>query len=102
MIALITMQPPPLKPKIGKYIVNCLIGVDQLGNALLGGDPDETISSRLGKIKRHHNGVIPWYRPLSKIIDLGLDKIDPNHSIDSIEYDEGKNALLDRLNREGL
>lgn len=32
-----------------KYLYNILIGIDQLVNALLGGDPDETISSRLGK-----------------------------------------------------
>lgn len=32
-----------------KYLYNILIGIDQLANAILGGDPDETISSRLGK-----------------------------------------------------
>lgn len=32
-----------------KYFYNILIGIDQLVNAILGGDPDETISSRLGK-----------------------------------------------------
>ncbi len=81
---------------LGKYILNVLIGIDQLGNSLLGGDPDETISSRLGKLKIRHGGKISWYRPLSKIIDWGLDKIDPNHSIDAIEDDEGKDAVIDR------
>lgn len=78
-----------------KWILNILIGFDQLGNAFLGGDPDETISSRLGKIKRKHKGI-PWYRPLSKMVDWGLDRIDSNHSIDAIEHDEGKNAVLDK------
>ena len=32
-----------------KYLYNILIGVDQLVNAIFGGDPDETLSSRLGK-----------------------------------------------------
>lgn len=32
-----------------KYLYNILISLDQLGNTILGGDPDETISSRLGK-----------------------------------------------------
>ena len=82
--------------KLGKWIVNVLIGLDQLGNALIGGDPDETISSRLGKLKLRHSGKIRWRRPLSKIIDMCLDRIDANHSIDAIEEDEGKNALLDR------
>jgi len=31
-----------------------------------------------------------------KMIDWGLDKIDPNHSIDAIEEDEGKEAILDK------
>jgi hypothetical protein len=78
-----------------KWILNILIGIDQLGNALAGGDPDETISSRLGKLKVKHGGTIPWTRPLSKIIDKMLDTIDPKHSIDAIEYDEGKDAIYD-------
>lgn len=81
---------------IGKWALNVLIGIDQLGNSLLGGDPDETISSRLGKLKTRHGGKIPWYRPLSKIVDWGLDKIDPNHSIDAIEPDEGSDAIIDK------
>jgi len=81
---------------VGKWILNVLIGFDQLLNAILAGDPDETISSRLGKIKIKHNGVIPWYRPLSKVVDWGLEKIDKNHSIDAIETDEGSDALVDK------
>jgi len=79
-----------------KYMLNLLISVDQLGNVIFGGDPDETISSRLGKIKKKHGGKIPWSRPVCKIIDAGLDKIDPNHSIEAIEDDEGKNAIVDK------
>ena len=81
---------------MGKWILNVLIGIDQLGNAIAGGDPDETISSRLGKMKLRYGGTIPWRRPLSKIVDWGLDKIDPNHSIDAIEPDEGSEAILDK------
>jgi hypothetical protein len=81
---------------LGKYLLNFLISIDQLGNTIVGGDPDETISSRLGKLKKRHGGTIPWRRPVAKIIDMGLDKIDKNHSIDAIEADEGQNALLDK------
>ena len=84
---------------IGKWLLNVLIGIDQGFNAVFGGDPDETISSRLGKLKRKHGGRIPWWRPLSKITDWGLDKIDPGHSIDAIEEDEGSDAILDRDKR---
>ena len=80
---------------IGKYFLNFLISIDQLGNTICGGDPDETISSRLGKIKVKHGGKIPWKKPLAKIIDWGLDKIDPGHSIDAIEKDEGDDALIE-------
>lgn len=81
---------------IGKWMLNVLISVDQLGNVIFGGDPDETISSRLGKLKVRHGGAIPWHRPVAKVIDWGLEKIDLNHSIDAIEYDEGKDAILDK------
>lgn len=40
---------------VKKYIYNILIGIDQLCNAILGGDPDETISSRLGKHVAKHD-----------------------------------------------
>ena len=76
--------------KLSKWIVNVLIGFDQLGSAVTGGDPDETISSRLGKLKLRNGGKIPWRYPLSKVINWGLDKIDPGHSVDAIEEDEGR------------
>jgi len=76
-----------------KWIVNLLISIDQLGNTVTGGDPDETISSRLGKLKVKHGGKVPWSHPLAKVIDWGLDKIDTNHSIDAIEKDEGKEQI---------
>ena len=33
----------------GRYVFNNLIALDQTWNTRFGGDPDETISSRLGK-----------------------------------------------------
>lgn len=81
--------------KVGQYIVNILYSIDQFGNAVAGGCPDETISSRLGKIKVNNGGKIPWRRPLAKIIDFGLDKIDPGHSVKAIEPDEGYMAVVD-------
>jgi hypothetical protein len=81
---------------LGKYIGNVAVSIDQLGNTLLGGAPDETISSRIGKIKVHYGGRIPWKRPIARIVDKALDKIDPNHCIDSIEIDEGHHAIVDQ------
>jgi len=77
----------------GRYLLNVLIGIDQLGNAMLFGDPDETISSRLGKIAHRNGGEILWTRPMCKIIAWGLDRIDKDHCTDAIENDEGKDAL---------
>lgn len=70
---------------IGKWGLNVLIWLDQGLNTLAGGDPDETVSSRLGRMKLAHGGAIPWTHPVSKSLDWCLDKIDENHSIDAIE-----------------
>ncbi len=84
-----------LKIIIKKYITNILISLDQTGNALCGGDPDETISSHIGKVKRSMGGAIGWKRPILKILDIILNRIDRNHSVDAIEEDEGKDSLRD-------
>lgn len=79
-----------------RWLWNILVSLDQTCGVILSPvlfyrvqHPDETISSRLGKIKVHHGGRIPWRYPLAKIVDWGLELIDPNHSIDAIEHDEG-------------
>lgn len=82
--------------KLGRWIMNVLISVDQLGNSLLAGDPDETISSRLGRIKEKYNGRIPWSRPVSKATEYILGKIQKNHCEISIESDEGDKGIFDK------
>tara|TARA_B110000967_G_scaffold209539_1_gene266150 strand:+ start:1476 stop:1862 length:387 start_codon:yes stop_codon:yes gene_type:complete len=74
------------------------ISIDQLGNVVckelfndvlilhkgtLFGNPDETISSVLGK-----NKVKNTLTKTGKALDWILNKLDPNHSIKSIEEDE--------------
>lgn len=39
------------------YLTRVAIGIDQLCNAIFGGDPDETISARLYRHRR-----LPWWR----------------------------------------
>lgn len=87
------------KTTFGRYVFNNLIALDQTWNTRTGGSPDETISSRIGKIKRANGGVIPWSHPLAKMIDAGLEAIDNNHSIEAIEEDEGDDAILNRGGR---
>ncbi len=71
---------------IYKYAWNLIIAVDQLVNAILFGDPDETISSRAAKHLGHRDG---WHW-----LARALDWIDPGHSKNALEEDEGKDALL--------
>jgi hypothetical protein len=66
------------------YFLNILLAVDQLGNAILAGDPDETISSRIGKAKLRDDLSL-----VGKVVDMVLEALDENHSIDAIEPDEG-------------
>ena len=79
-----------------KYLLNILIAIDQLGNAILFGDPDETISSRCAKILHHaaeNNVPAPWaWHALGRF----LEKIDPGHLKRSLEYCEGRNAVFKR------
>lgn len=79
---------------IPRYFLNIALAWDQWLNAHGGGDPDETVSSRLGKLQRKHNGKLPWYRPMSKFLIWGLDKIDKDHCEEAIEEDEGENGLF--------
>lgn len=67
---------------IGRYLLNLLIAIDQLGNAILGGDPDETISSRAAK-KADRRG---W-----RVIARLLEFINPGHLARAREDDEGGN-----------
>jgi len=62
---------------------NVLIAIDQLGNAYIGGDADETISSRAAK-QAHKRG----WRALGWL----LEKIDPGHMARSIEHGRGDGA----------
>lgn len=79
--------------KLRKYIYNVGMGFTQLLNALTGGDPDHSTSGRIGRKKINYGGVIPWSRPVIKVLEKALDIIDDNHCIDAIEEDEGKDAV---------
>lgn len=63
------------------YLSNLGIAISQLANAVIGGDPDESISSRCGK-------QLPRCR-LCRALCAVLNLIDRNHCRDAIEPDEG-------------
>jgi len=63
------------------YFWNILISIDQFFNTVFGGNPDETISSRLGKKKREGSKFASF---ACSILNLAED----NHCEKSIEEDE--------------
>lgn len=71
-----------------KYMWNVLIAIDQLCNAILLGDPDETMSSRMGKHLAAHDKC-----PVCNFLCKLLNYIQPNHCIKAIESDEGKDGI---------
>ena len=78
---------------IRKYLYNVWISFDQFVSTLFLGDPDETISSRLGKLEQANGGKIPWrYGPL-RLLELVLNWIETDHCRKSIEADEGKDEV---------
>lgn len=71
-----------MKP-MRQYFFNILIALDQLANTLFFGDPDETISSRLGR--EYPNSI------LRKVVDFFFGK---GHCRDVADNgDSGKSIL---------
>jgi hypothetical protein len=67
-----------------RYIWNVLIAIDQFFNAVLGGDPDETMSSRMGK------RVLRKDCRFCKFVCGILNVFEKDHCFKSIERDEGE------------
>jgi hypothetical protein len=72
---------------VWKYVFNLLIAIDQLGNTLIGGYPDETISSRAGKGALR--GSVFWTFAAA-FIDILFLPFERDHCRKAIEYDEGE------------
>ncbi|EFL52995.1 conserved hypothetical protein [Solidesulfovibrio fructosivorans JJ]] len=70
-----------------RYLWNVLLGLDQFLSALTGGDPDETVSSRVGKASAAGSR-------LGRALEICLDGVfGAGHCRRSIEEDEGKNRV---------
>lgn len=65
------------------YILNWILLVDLIGNTLLGGDPRETLSSRMGKQMQEGDCVLCGW------ICYLLDRLDPDHCQASIDPHRG-------------
>lgn len=93
---------------LGEYLLQIAISIDQLGNVMMShllnalwikkqgykfGNRDETISSAIGRNKR-----LGTLTAFGRSIDTILDKIDPNHSLNSIDYYiEPSTQIIDKL-----
>lgn len=93
---------------LGEYLLKIAISIDQLGNVQMQhllnvlwikkegykfGNRDETISSALGR-----NNKLGSLSGFGKAIDQFLDFIDPNHSLNSIDYYiEPSEQIIDKL-----
>lgn len=58
------------------YFLHVLIAIDQLGNAMLGGAPDETLSARAWRSESHGKMLGMAFRPL---IDALFCMVESNH-----------------------
>lgn len=83
---------------IRAYGFNLFVLVTTTINTVTGGDPGETLSSRLGKGKLSGK---PVHTFLSRIVDLAFEMIfnQRNHCVQSIQPDEGKNAISEVIDR---
>jgi hypothetical protein len=79
-------MPSTWKAWLKRWFWNNLVAEDQRWNALTGGDPDETISSRVAK-RRANCLFCRW-------LCTALDRIDPGHCDKSLEPDEGDRAVF--------
>ncbi len=93
---------------IGEFLLKIAISIDQLGNVMMQhllnmlwvkkgrynfGNRDETISSALGRNKK-----LDTLTSMGNWIDNLLDTIDPNHSLNSIDYYiEPSEQIIDTL-----
>lgn len=80
------------------YVFNVLVGIDLLANAIIGGDPGETISSRAGKGKIKGQ---PIHTLVSRVIDLIFEMLfsQQDHCVNSIQHDEGWGAISKVIDR---
>ncbi len=82
------------KTKIWQYFSHLFVSIDQLGNAIAGGHPDNTISARVGYYNHHYafeNNKVPWYWSLFEtIIDTTFYPVDgPAHCHEAYHSDAG-------------
>ena len=73
------------------YWLNVLIAIDQLGNAVAGGNPDNTISARVGFFASdlHKSKIKLYWKGLERIIDFTFEPLQgPGHCFHAWEGEQ--------------
>lgn len=75
------------------YVKNILVGVDQTGNAVAGGNPDVTISGRIGYYSHHAHSSVRWFWIILEfIVDATFYPLDgKGHCHTAYHLDEDEN-----------
>jgi hypothetical protein len=78
------MSTPGDQPDYTKmpYWFNVLVAIDQLGNAIADGNPDNTISARVGYFASddYEGRIKPYWKALEQIIDFAIAPVQgPGH-----------------------
>lgn len=71
------------------WVMGILISIDQFGNAIARGNPDSTISARIGYNNRPNGGIsTKYWRTLEKVVDITFEPIDgPRHCLEAYYSD---------------
>jgi hypothetical protein len=81
--------------RINVYCWNILIAIDQLINTFFGGDPDETLSSRMGKWARTGKNNKGTRKRVYKISNFIVELFEKDHFSKSVEEDEGNRRTIE-------
>ena len=92
MIADEILAPPTLpKEDALSWPLKILIAIDQLGNAIADGNPDVTISARVGEFARRVDKNQLFWRTLESIINLAFLPVDgPDHCYNAFKNEPGE------------
>jgi hypothetical protein len=80
---------------VSRYFWNILVALDQFINTLFGGDPDETVSSRLGKWHRSGRDKKRIRRLVFIVANSIVELFQKDHFNKSIEEDEGSKKVIE-------
>lgn len=87
-----------LTMKISQYFFNVAVGIDQLGNTIIGGAPDETISSRCYR----HSDDNRFAAVARKVIDFIFSIWEENHCYEAFKSEQERNHFPPELHSSDL